>query len=68
MLIYYDKIFKDTAEHKIDYSTPNVMALLKESNKGISPISLVHIANDESNNAILRTQTTDIFSKESNNL
>ena len=62
MLIYYDKIFKDTAEHKINYSTPNFMALLKESNKGISPISLVHIANDENNNAILRTQTTDIFS------
>ena len=53
MLIYYDKIFKDTAEHKIDYSTPNFMALLKESNKGISPISLVHIANNGSE-AILR--------------
>ena len=67
MLIYYDKIFKDTAEHKINYSTPNVMALLKESNKGISPISLIHIANNGSE-AILRIQTTNIFSKESNNL
>jgi hypothetical protein len=29
MLIYYDKIFKDTAEHKIDYSKSDLDALLK---------------------------------------
>ena len=67
MLIYYDKIFKDTAEHKINYCTPSIMALLKVNNEDesieiinnednlLSPISLVQIANDESNNAILRT-------------
>ena len=54
MLLYYDKIFKDTAEHKIDYSKGDVMVLLKDSDKDISPISLIHIANNGSK-AILRT-------------
>ena len=57
MLIYYDKIFKDTAEHKIDYSTPNVMRLIDvtKPDEEISPISLVHIANDSAGKAVLRT-------------
>jgi hypothetical protein len=55
MLIYYDKIFKDTAEHKIDYSRTDIMALIGVTDQTkISLISLVHIANN-GNDAILRT-------------
>ena len=55
MLIYYDKIFKDTAEHKINYSSADVGALIGISANDISPISLVHIANDRAGKAVLRT-------------
>lgn len=68
MIIYYDKIFKDTAEHKINYQeTDDTGNMTLIGATEISPISLIHIANDGAK-AILRTQTTDIFSQLPNNL
>jgi hypothetical protein len=67
MLFYYDRIFKDTVEHKIDYT--NLTGTNAEPRYNLldvtnyAPIKLIQIANPNiGDTPHLRKQSMDIFS------